>query len=203
MQVERKKCEWTEDEPGETIVEGVIHDCEADATHTTCDPRGGVVCEKHRCRCSRPIGEKPEQVVLPNWIARMLEECEHAIEHGLDHSLHNAPGRVRLAHHALDRLTKAIRRLALAEEDKDALHEKAKLCETQRAENEALRRKLDIVRDTSWKNAREGLLHALRHIADSECPEEHDDNEFCPRRAAKEAIDGRPCSACEKPSHDA
>lgn len=30
-------------------------DCEAFAFFTTCDPMNGVVCEKHKCRCSKPL----------------------------------------------------------------------------------------------------------------------------------------------------
>ncbi len=33
--------------------------CSADATHTTCDPKGAVVCEKHKCRCSKPLEPLP------------------------------------------------------------------------------------------------------------------------------------------------
>jgi hypothetical protein len=51
-----------------------------------------------------------------------------------------------------------------------------------------------------WAAAREDLLHALYHIRDHECEVAHGDTEFCPRRAAKEAIDGRPCSACAQSS---
>lgn len=29
--------------------------CVEPATHTTCDPIGGVVCARHRCRCSKPL----------------------------------------------------------------------------------------------------------------------------------------------------
>ncbi len=35
--------------------------CEDEGTFTTCDPVGGVVCAKHKCRCSQPI----LQLVLP------------------------------------------------------------------------------------------------------------------------------------------
>lgn len=214
---DERKCEWTLDEP-----DGFRY-CPRVATHTTCDPIGGVVCEEHQCRCSRLIGEKSEHVVLPQWIARMIEECEEQIERGLDHSLHNAPGRVRIAHHALERLLKAIRRLALAEEDKDTLRAIAKQYEIQRVEIEALRLRvvaadeekekllefngrldtLAVASRASWSAARERLLHALHHISEHECPEEHDENEFCPRRAAKEAIDNRPCSTCKTAKHDA
>lgn len=51
----------------------------------------------------------------------------------------------------------------------------------------------------TWDNARERLLHSLYHIREMECIEDHDESgEPCPRRAAKEAIDNRPCSLCEK-----
>jgi hypothetical protein len=32
------------------------------ATHTTCDPIGGIVCETHRCRCSRPLRPKTDEM---------------------------------------------------------------------------------------------------------------------------------------------
>ena len=31
-------------------------ECDEAATHTTCDPVDAVVCEAHKCRCSKPIG---------------------------------------------------------------------------------------------------------------------------------------------------
>lgn len=57
------------------------------------------------------------------------------------------------------------------------------------------RRRRDL---RAWRSAREGLLHALRHIVEMECPVDHDGppRRPCPRRAAKEAIDGRSCSIC-------
>lgn len=44
------------------------------------------------------------------WRARVIDECSRDVEAGLDHSLHNAPGRVRLARAALERLCRAVTR---------------------------------------------------------------------------------------------
>lgn len=46
------------------------------------------------------------------WVEDMIEECEFDIRCGLDHSLHNAPGRIRIAEIALERMTDALRRLS-------------------------------------------------------------------------------------------
>ena len=47
-----------------------------------------------------------------HWVEQMIEEWEATIRRGLDHTLHNAPGRVAAAEAALDRLIEATRRLA-------------------------------------------------------------------------------------------
>jgi len=44
------------------------------------------------------------------WRSRVIDECTRDIERGLDHALSNAPGRVRLAQDALERLCKAVLR---------------------------------------------------------------------------------------------
>lgn len=44
------------------------------------------------------------------WRARVIDECSRDVEAGLDHSLSNAPGRVRLARAALERLCRAVTR---------------------------------------------------------------------------------------------
>ncbi len=47
-------CEWTN--LYDQIDEGAQPEkCLEHATHTTCDPINGVVCEKHKCRCSKPL----------------------------------------------------------------------------------------------------------------------------------------------------
>ena len=45
------------------------------------------------------------------WVEKMIEQCEADIRRGLDHSLHNAPGRVQVALAALTRLIEGCRRL--------------------------------------------------------------------------------------------
>jgi hypothetical protein len=46
-----------------------------------------------------------------DWVEQMIEECEATIRRGLDHTLHNAPGRVAAAEEALSRLISGTRRL--------------------------------------------------------------------------------------------
>lgn len=48
-------CQWSNfmdriDEPSL-----LSQNCSNVATHTTCDSKGNVVCESHRCRCSKPL----------------------------------------------------------------------------------------------------------------------------------------------------
>jgi len=45
------------------------------------------------------------------WVETVADECEVAIRAGLDHTMHNAPGRVALANAALDRMMHGLRRL--------------------------------------------------------------------------------------------
>lgn len=47
-------CEWTNFD--DQIDEGAEPEkCLEKATHSTCDPINGVVCDKHKCRCSKPL----------------------------------------------------------------------------------------------------------------------------------------------------
>lgn len=39
--------------------------CANVATHTTCDPVGGVVCEEHTCRCSKLFASNVNAHVIP------------------------------------------------------------------------------------------------------------------------------------------
>lgn len=48
------KCQWTNEAENAELPA----DCGHEATHTTCDPIGGVVCEAHRCRCSKPLAKQ-------------------------------------------------------------------------------------------------------------------------------------------------
>lgn len=46
-----KTCDhWFEDDEGRPQAK-----CEAPAHYTTCDPIGGVTCERHKCRCAKPL----------------------------------------------------------------------------------------------------------------------------------------------------
>lgn len=50
-------------------------------------------------------------MAIPSWVDQAIAECRADIERGLDHSLHNAPGRVAVARSALDRLENIARRM--------------------------------------------------------------------------------------------
>lgn len=63
-------CQWTAlpyIEPGEKVahLHGPSH-CDNVATHTTCDPIEGKVCADHRCRCSKPLAERPNRYSRKN-----------------------------------------------------------------------------------------------------------------------------------------
>jgi hypothetical protein len=67
-------CQWVDDRTADELMPGESFEppCTEPATHTTCDPIGGVVCARHRCRCSRPLCArcgKPHRTGSPSTIA--------------------------------------------------------------------------------------------------------------------------------------
>lgn len=56
--LEQKVCQWSNfmDRIDDASIPS--QNCSNIATHTTCDPKGNVVCESHKCRCSKPLHVK-------------------------------------------------------------------------------------------------------------------------------------------------
>lgn len=57
--MKNKYCQWFE--PPEDL-DGTSESCSKPATHTTCVIRDGVVCEEHKCRCSKPLEKNEDDV---------------------------------------------------------------------------------------------------------------------------------------------
>lgn len=53
-----RKCEWSIEDEIADHIEFRYCATGKPATFTTCEPIGGVVCEDHKCRCSKPIADE-------------------------------------------------------------------------------------------------------------------------------------------------
>lgn len=89
------------------------------------------------------------------WRLRVIDECTHDIKRGLDHSLSNAPGRVRLAEIALERLCRAV----LQCPDEVLVDLRTKLAETEKR-HEALRQAARDLLDAMDEKAKFSPLEA-------------------------------------------